>query len=127
MTDQMNQTVEALALRFTPLFNRVVVKRYEKTKTKSGIILAEASREGSMKMNQGTIIALGPDVNQYEVGINLISVKEGDVNFLKVGDKVMFGRYAGAEISLEGEKVVLLNNVDLVTKLSEFIDELKEG
>ncbi len=84
-------------MNFQPLANRVLVEREEETTTTaSGIIIPDNAKE---KPLQGKVLAVGPDAK--EEGIN-----EGDV--------VVFGKYAGNEITLEGKEYLILNSDDIL-------------
>jgi len=84
-------------MNFQPLANRVLVEREEEvTTTASGIIIPDNAKE---KPLQGKVLAVGPDAK--EEGIN-----EGDV--------VVFGKYAGNEITLEGKEYLILNSDDIL-------------
>ena len=87
-----------------PLFDRLLVKRNdEPTKTKSGLFLPETAKE---KPVEGTILAVG----QGRVG------DDGKITPLqvKVGDKVVFGKYTGTEIKVEGEDRLILREDDIL-------------
>ena len=91
-------------MNLRPLFDRIVVKRNdEPTQTKSGLFLPEAAKE---KPAEGTIVAVG----NGRVAAN------GDVNALsvKVGDRVVFGKYAGTEIRVAGEERLILREDDIL-------------
>jgi len=82
---------------FKPLANRVLIKREEQvTKTASGLILPESATE---KPQQGTVIAVGVDA--LDEGIN-------------EGDRVIFGKYGGTEITLDGEELLILTSDDIL-------------
>ena len=86
---------------FRPLANRVLIKREEEvTKTASGLILPESAKE---KPQQGKVIAVGVDA--LEEGIN-------------EGDMVIFGKYSGTEITLDGEEFLILTSDDILGILS---------
>ncbi|KIM06193.1 MAG: molecular chaperone GroES [Sulfurovum sp. PC08-66] len=83
-------------MAFKPLANRVLVRRQEESNTTaSGIIIPDTAKE---KPLQGSVIAVGPDA--ADEGIN-----EGDV--------VVFGKYNGTEITLDGEEFLVLNSDDI--------------
>jgi chaperonin GroES len=87
-----------------PLFDRVVVKRNdEPTKTKSGLFLPESAKE---KPSEGTVVAVG----------NGRVADDGKVTPLTVavGDKVLFGKYAGTEIKVDGEERLILREEDIL-------------
>lgn len=86
-----------------PLSDRVVIKMLESEETtKSGIILAEASKE---KPQVAEIIAVGPGgvVDGHEVKMEL-----------KVGDKVLISKYAGTEVKLDGEEYTIVRQSDVL-------------
>lgn len=91
-----------------PLADRVVVKPSEpETQRPSGIYVAETAKE---KPQKGTIVAVGP--GKWEDGkLEPMSVQ--------VGDTVLFAKYAGTEIKLDGEDVLILSQKDVLAKISE--------
>lgn len=88
-----------------PLFDRVLVKRSdEPTKTKSGLFLPDsASKE---KPVQGTILAVGNGRVSDDGKVTPLSVKEGDT--------VIFGKYAGTEVKIDGEDRLILREDDIL-------------
>jgi len=94
--------VEAMKLK--PLHDRVLVKRLEEEeKTKGGIIIPDTAKEKPIK---GEVIAVGPgrltdDGKRIEMSV-------------KVGDKVMFSKYAGTEVKIEGEEYLIMREDDIV-------------
>ena len=84
-------------MNFQPLANRVLVEREEEvTTTASGIIIPDNAKE---KPLQGKVLAVGPDAK--DEGIN-------------EGDTVVFGKYAGSEITLENKEYLILNSDDIL-------------
>ncbi len=84
-------------MNFQPLANRVLVEREEEpTTTVSGIIIPDNAKE---KPLQGKALAVGPDAK--EEGIN-------------EGDTVVFGKYAGSEITLDGKEYLILTSDDIL-------------
>jgi chaperonin GroES len=84
--------------KFRPLHDRVVVKRIDaEEKTKGGIIIPDSAKE---KPSQGEITAVGPG-GRDEAG-KLIPID------LKVGDRVLFGKWSGTEIKLDGEELLIM-------------------
>jgi chaperonin GroES len=84
-------------MNFQPLANRVLVEREEEvTTTASGIIIPDNAKE---KPLQGKVLAVGPDA--IDEGIN-------------EGDTVVFGKYAGTEIVLDGKEYLILNSDDIL-------------
>jgi chaperonin GroES len=86
-----------------PLHDRVIVKRLDQeTKTASGIVLPEAAAE---KPDQGEILAVG----------NGKILEDGSVRALavKVGDRVLFGKYAGQSVKIDGVELLVMREEDL--------------
>ena len=91
-------------MKFRPLHDRVVVKRLEEdTKTKGGIIIPDTAQEKPM---QGTIIAVGPG-GRDEAG-KLIPID------LKKNDKVLFGKWSGTEVKINGEDLLIMKESDIM-------------
>lgn len=91
-------------MQVRPLHDRVLVKRLnEEEKTKGGIIIPDSAKE---KPAQGEIIAVG----QGRVG------DDGKIRPLDVkkGDKVLFGKYAGTEIKIEGDEFLMMREEDIL-------------
>ena len=87
-----------------PLHDRVLVRRLEdETTTPGGIVIPDSAKE---KPAQGEIVAAG----------NGKILDNGDVRALdvKVGDKVLFGKYAGTEVKVEGEELLVMREDDIV-------------
>ena len=87
-----------------PLHDRVLVRRLEdETTTPGGIVIPDSAKE---KPAQGEIVAAG----------NGKLLDNGDVRALdvKVGDKVLFGKYAGTEVKVEGEELLVMREDDIV-------------
>lgn len=86
-----------------PLADRVVIEVAEaETKTASGIILADTSKEKSMK---GKVIAAGPGAYQNGVLVPM-TVKEGDM--------VVYSKYSGSEIKLDGQELLIVRQSDIL-------------
>jgi chaperonin GroES len=86
-----------------PLHDRVIVKRLDQeTKTASGIVLPEAAAE---KPDQGEVLAVG----------NGKILENGNVRPLavKVGDRVLFGKYAGQTVKIDGDELLVMREEDL--------------
>ena len=89
---------------FRPLHDRVVVKRVkEEEKTKGGIIIPETAQE---KPQEGEIVAVGPGLRD-EDGERI----ELD---LQVGDRILFGKWSGTEIKLDGEDLLIMKESDVM-------------
>ena len=97
----------APAPKLKPLHDRVLVQPDKaETRTASGIVLPDTAREKPM---QGSVIAVGPGSLNDEGRCTPIEVK--------VGDKVIYGKYAGSNIKIHGEEYVLLRESELLAKL----------
>jgi chaperonin GroES len=96
-----------MAVNLTPLHDRVIVKRIEEKETvKGGIIIPDSAKE---KPQEGEVIAVGR--GKREKG-ELIALD------VKPGDRVLFGKYSGTEIKLEGEELLILREEEILAKLS---------
>ncbi len=95
-----------MAIKLQPLADRVVVKPIEKEeKTKSGIYLPDTARE---KPQEGEILAAGPGrIGEDDKRIAL------DV---KVGDTVVYTKYGGTEIKIDGDELIILRESDILAK-----------
>lgn len=89
---------------FRPLHDRVLVKRVkEEEKTKGGIIIPDTAKE---KPQEGEIIAVGPGARD-ESGKRI----EPDV---KVGDRILFGKWSGTEVTLDGDELLIMKESDIM-------------
>ncbi|AVT75259.1 molecular chaperone GroES [Rhodopseudomonas palustris] len=89
---------------FRPLHDRVVVKRIDaETKTKGGIIIPDSAKE---KPQEGQVIAVGPGGRDETGKLTPIDVK--------VGDRVLFGKWSGTEIKLDGEELLIMKESDIM-------------
>jgi chaperonin GroES len=93
-----------MAIRIRPLQDRVIVKRVEQKEERStgGIIIPDTAKE---KPQEGKVIAVGP--GRREEG-KVIALD------LKAGDRVLFGKYSGSEIKLDGEEHLILREEDIL-------------
>ena len=91
-------------MKFRPLHDRVVVKRIDaEEKTAGGIIIPDTAKE---KPSQGEIIAVGPG-GRDESG-KLIPID------LKVGDTVLFGKWSGTEVKIDGQDLLIMKESDIM-------------
>jgi chaperonin GroES len=91
-------------MKIKPLYDRVVVKRLEEErKTASGIVIPDTAAE---KPDQGEVIAVGPGKPTDSGEVRPLTVK--------VGDKVLFGKYAGQAIKVEGEELLVMREEDIL-------------
>jgi len=90
--------------RFRPLHDRVVVRRLEaEEKSKGGIIIPDTAKE---KPQEGEVVAVGPG-GRDENG-KLIAMD------LKAGDRVLFGKWSGTEVKLDGEELLIMKESDIM-------------
>jgi chaperonin GroES len=95
---------EEIPMKFRPLHDRVVVKRLDaEEKTAGGIIIPDTAQE---KPSQGEITAVGPG-GRDESG-KLIPID------LKVGDRVLFGKWSGTEVKIDGEDLLIMKESDIL-------------
>ena len=91
-------------MTFRPLQDRVLIRRIEEEeRTKGGIIIPDTAKE---KPSQGEITAVGPG-GRDEAG-KLIPID------LKVGDRVLFGKWSGTEVKLDGEDLLIMKESDIM-------------
>ena len=94
--------------KFRPLHDRVVVKRLTaEEKTKGGIIIPDTVKE---KPSQGEVTAVGPG-GRDETG-KLIPID------IKIGDRVLFGKWSGTEVTIDGEEVLIMKESDIMGVLT---------
>jgi chaperonin GroES len=95
-------------LKFRPLHDRVVVKRIEAdAKTKGGIIIPDTAKE---KPQEGEVVAVGPggrDENGKIIAMDL-----------KAGDRVLFGKWSGTEVKLDGDELLIMKESDIMGVLA---------
>ena len=90
-----------------PLSDRIVVKAHEaEEKTASGIILPDTAKE---KPQMGEILAVGPGKTNDTGTINKMSLKKGD--------KVLYGKYSGTEVNINGEDLLIMKESDILATL----------
>ncbi|MEJ2625505.1 MAG: co-chaperone GroES [Pseudolabrys sp.] len=91
-------------MKFRPLHDRVVVKRLDaEQKTASGIIIPDTAQE---KPSQGEIVAVGPG-GRDETG-KLVALD------VKVGDTVLFGKWSGTEVKIDGQDLLIMKESDIM-------------
>jgi chaperonin GroES len=91
-------------MKFRPLHDRVLVRRIdEETKTKSGIIIPDSAQE---KPSQGTVIAAGPGARDNDGRLVPLDVK--------VGDTILFSKWSGTEIKLDGKELLVMKESDIL-------------
>ncbi len=91
-------------MKLRPLHGRVVIKRLEEErKTASGIVIPDTAAE---KPDQGEVLAVGPGKRNDEGKLTPVD--------LKVGDKVLFGKYSGTTVKVEGDELLVMREEDIM-------------
>ncbi len=91
-------------MKFRPLHDRVVVKRVEEdTKTAGGIIIPDTAKE---KPQQGEVVAVGPGARDEQGKVVALEVKPGD--------RVLFGKWSGTEVKIDGEDLLIMKESDIL-------------
>jgi chaperonin GroES len=91
-------------MKIRPLHDRVIVQRLEEEeKTKGGIIIPDTAKE---KPQEGKVIAVGPG--------KILENGTKTTLDVKVGDKILFGKYSGTEIKIEGEEFLMMREEDIL-------------
>ena len=91
-------------MKFRPLHDRVAVKRIEaEEKTAGGIIIPDTAKE---KPQQGEVIAVGPGARDEKGVIQPLDVK--------AGDRVLFGKWSGTEVKVDGEELLIMKESDIM-------------
>jgi chaperonin GroES len=89
---------------FRPLHDRVVVRRVEsEAKTKGGIIIPDTAKE---KPAEGEIVAVGPGARNDKGDLVALDVK--------VGDRILFGKWSGTEVKVDGEDLLIMKEADIM-------------
>ena len=96
-------------MAFRPLGDRVLVKRVEEeSKTKGGIIIPDTAKE---KPQEGEVLAVGPGARDEKSGARI----EPDV---KAGDRILFGKWSGTEVKVDGEDLIIMKETDILGVVS---------
>ena len=91
-------------MKLRPLADRVIVKRVEnETKTASGIVIPDSAAE---KPDQGEVLAVGPGKKNDKGDLIAMHVK--------VGDRVLFGKYSGQTVKVDGEELLVMREEDIM-------------
>ena len=91
-------------MKLKPLHDRVLIKRIEGVETtKGGIIIPDTAKE---KPQEGEVVAVGPGKRDDEGKVHPLGVK--------AGDRVLFGKYSGSEVKIEGEEFVILREEEIL-------------
>ena len=100
-------TKSAASVKLAPLADRVVIKALEETETmRGGLYIPDTAKE---KPQQGEVIAVGPGRFEKDKRVPM------DV---KVGDKVLYGKYSGTEVTLDGDQYLILRESDVLAIVS---------
>ncbi len=91
-------------MKFRPLHDRVVVRRVaEEEKTKGGIIIPDTAKE---KPQQGEVVAVGPGAKSEDGKVTPLDVKAGDI--------VLFGKWSGTEVKIDGTEYLIMKESDIM-------------
>ena len=91
-------------MKFRPLHDRVVVRRLEsEERTKGGIIIPDTAKE---KPQEGEVVAVGPGARDENGQIQPLDVK--------AGDRILFGKWSGTEVKLDGEEYLIMKESDIM-------------
>ncbi len=91
-------------MTFRPLHDRVVVRRVDaEEKTKGGIIIPDTAKE---KPQEGEVMAVGPGARDENGKVQPLDVK--------VGDRILFGKWSGTEVRLDGEELLIMKESDIM-------------
>ena len=105
-------------MKFRPLHDRVLLRRVEQeAKTTGGIIIPDTAQEKPM---EGEVIAVGPGARGEDGKVHPLDVK--------TGDRVLFGKWSGTEVKLDGEELMIMKEADvmgIVERRRRCKDELK--
>ena len=96
-------------MKFRPLHDRVLVKRVEEEqKTKGGIIIPDTAKEKPM---QGEVLAVGPGARNEKGELVKLDVQ--------VGDRILFGKWSGTEVKIDGDELLIMKESDIMGILEE--------
>ncbi len=102
-------------MKFRPLHDRVVVRRIEaEEKSTGGIIIPDTAKE---KPSQGEVIAVGPGGRDESGKLIPIDLKEGD--------RVLFGKWSGTEVKIDGEELLIMKESDIMGIIDEPVSKRK--
>ncbi|MCB8823266.1 co-chaperone GroES [Microvirga rosea] len=102
-------------MKFRPLHDRVLVKRIDaEEKTAGGIIIPDTAKE---KPQQGEVIAVGPGARDESGKVVALDVKAGDI--------VLFGKWSGTEVKIDGEDLLIMKEADIMGIVEETVARKK--
>ena len=91
-------------MNIRPLYDRIVVKRIdEKETTRHGIIIPDSAKE---KPQEGEVLSIGPGGRDEQGKLHPLDVK--------VGDRILFGKWSGTEVKLDGEELLIMKESDIM-------------
>jgi chaperonin GroES len=97
-----------MATKFTPLHDRILVRRIEEGQTtRGGIIIPDSAKE---KPQEGEVVSAGQGKINEDGKVRPLDVKEGD--------RILFGKYSGTEIKLDGEELIIMREEEVLGILS---------
>ena len=97
-------------MKVKPLYNRVLVRRLEQEeKTSGGIIIPDTAKE---KPLEGKVVSVGTGTRTKDGSLRPLSLSEGD--------RILFGKYSGTEIKIDGEDLLILKEDDILAVLEDF-------
>ena len=95
-------------MHFRPLHDRVVVRRIEaEEKTSGGIIIPDTAKE---KPQEGEVVAVGPGARAEDGTVTALDVQ--------AGDRILFGKWSGTEVKIDGEDLIIMKESDVLGVLS---------
>ncbi|OZI44336.1 co-chaperone GroES [Bordetella genomosp. 4] len=104
-------------MKIRPLYDRIIVKRIEQErKTASGIVIPDSAAE---KPEQGEVVAVGQGKRNADGSIRALE--------LKAGDHVLFGKYAGQTVKVDGEELLVMREEDVFAVLTPQDTQLKKA
>ncbi len=102
-------------MQFTPLHDRVVVRRIEgEEKTKGGLIIPDTAKE---KPSEGEVVAVGEGARKDSGELIAMTVK--------AGDRILFGKWSGTEVKIDGEDLLIMKESDILGIITEGASKAK--
>jgi len=97
-----------MATKFTPLHDRILVRRVEEAETsRGGIIIPDSAKD---KPQEGEVLAVGKGKSEKDGKVIPLELKEGD--------RILFGKYSGTEIKIDGEELVIMREEEVLGVLT---------
>lgn len=97
-----------MALKFRPLHDRVLVRRIEEDTKVGSIIIPDTAKE---KPQQGEVLAVGGGARNEDGKVTPLDVKKGD--------KILFGKWSGSEVKIDGEELLIMKESDILGVIEE--------